>query len=242
MRIVLLCLTLILSGLTSASAETFTAAQRAEIVTIVRDALKSDPSILRDAFLELQKDEAQGQERAASAAIARLGAQIHDPADAVEGNPRGDVTIVEFYDTRCPYCRRMLPVMAELIRVEPNVKITMKDMPILGPASLLESRALLAAQRQGGYFKLRDAVMASSAASTIDSLRETAARLGLDGARLVRDMDDPAIKARLEANVALAGQIGIQGTPAMVIGSTLLPGAAEIGELRQAVAAARQSH
>ena len=240
MRLVLLCLILLLTGLRPAAAQSFTPAQRADIVAIVRDALKTDPSILRDAFVELQKDEAQGQERAAGAAIARLDKQIHDPADAIEGNPLGDVTVVEFYDTRCPYCRRMLPVITELVRVEPNVKITMKDMPILGPASVLESRALLAAQRQGGYFKMRDAVMANSAPSTVDSLRETANRLGLDGAKMIRDMDDPAIKTRLESNVALAQQIGIQGTPAMVIGSTLLAGAADIGELRQAIATARQ--
>ena len=240
MRIVLLCLTLVLTGLQPAAAQSFTPAQRADIVAIVRDALRNDPSILRDAFVELQKDEAQGQDRAASAAIVRLDKQIHDPADAVEGNPLGDVTIVEFYDTRCPYCRRMLPVIADLVRAEPNVKVVMKDMPILGPASLLESRALLAAQRQGGYFKLRDAVMANSTAQTIDSLRDTANHLGLDGTRMVRDMDDPAIKARLEANVALAQQIGIQGTPAMVIGTTLLAGAADVGELRQAISTARQ--
>lgn len=242
MRLVLLCLTLLLPALSPAAAQSFTPAQRTDIVAIVRDALKNDPSILRDAFVELQKDEAQGQERAASVAITRLDKQIHDPADAIEGNPLGDVTVVEFYDTRCPYCRRMLPVIADLVRAEPNVKVTMKDMPILGPASVLESRALLAAQRQGGYFKMRDAIMTSSTPSTIDSLRDTATHLGLDSARMVRDMDDPAIKARLETNVALAQQIGIQGTPAMVIGSTLLAGAADIGELRQAIAAVRQRH
>jgi protein-disulfide isomerase len=239
-RLVLLCLAVIVTGLSPAAAQNFTPAQRADIVAIVRDALRNDPSILRDAFVELQKDEAQGQERAAGAAIVRLDKQIHDPADAIEGNPLGDVTVVEFYDTRCPYCRRMLPVIADLVREEPNVRVAMKDMPILGPASVLESRALLAAQRQGGYFKMRDAVMANSTPSTADSLRDMANRLGLDGARMIRDMDDPAIKTRLEGNVALAQQIGIQGTPAMVIGTTLLAGAADIGELRQAIAAARQ--
>ena len=236
----LLCLAFLLAGFRPALADGFTPAQRAEIINIVRDALKRDPTILRDAFVELQKDEAQGQERATGAAIARLGKQIYDPADAIEGNPLGDITVVEFYDTRCPYCRRMLPVIAELVREEPNVKVAMKDMPILGPTSQLESRALLAAQRQSGYFKMRDALMGSSTPSTPDSLRETANRLGLDGGRLMRDMDDPAIKARLEGNIALAQQIGIQGTPAMIVGNTMLAGAADISELRQAIAAARQ--
>ncbi len=236
----LLCLAVLLPGARPASADDFTPAQRAEIITIVREALRKDPSILREAFVELQRDEAQGQERATAAAIARLSPRIYDPADAIEGNPFGDVTLVEFYDTRCPYCRRMLPVIADLIRAEPDVKVEMKDMPILGPVSQLESRALLAAQRQGGYFKLRDTLMASSTPATPDSLRETANHLGLDGGRLMRDMDDPAIKARLDSNVALAQQIGIQGTPAMIIGSTMLAGAADLAELRRAIAAARQ--
>jgi protein-disulfide isomerase len=236
----LLCLALLLAAWRPALADDFTPAQRAEIINIVRDALKKDPTILRDAFVELQKDEAQGQQRATTAAIARLGKQIYDPADAIEGNPLGDITVVEFYDTRCPYCRRMLPILAELVREEPNVKVTMKDMPILGPTSQLESRALLAAQRQSGYFKMRDAIMGNSTPSTPDSLRETANLLGLDGGRLMRDMDDPAIKARLESNIGLAQQLGIQGTPAMIIGNTMLAGAAEIPELRQAIAAARQ--
>lgn len=238
----LLCLAFLLAGLRPVSADDFTSAQRVEIINIVRDALKNDPSILRDAFAKLQKDEAQGQEQAASAAIARLGKQIYDPADAIEGNPLGDITVVEFYDTRCPYCRRMLPVIADLVREEPNVKVAMKDMPILGPTSQLESRALLAAQRQGGYFKMRDTLMGSSTPATRDSLRETANLLGLDGGRLMRDMDDPAIKARLERNIGLAQQIGIQGTPAMIIGNTMIAGAADISELRQAISAARQQH
>jgi len=146
-----LSLALLLPGMRAVHADGFTPAQRDEIVRIMRDALKSDPSILRDAVAALQADEAQGQDRAAEAAVARLGDRLYDPADPIEGNPLGDVTVIEFYDTRCPYCRRMLSTFAELIRAEPNVKIELKDLPILGPESQLESRALLAAQRQGGY-------------------------------------------------------------------------------------------
>jgi protein-disulfide isomerase len=131
--------------------------------------------------------------------------------------------------------------MAELLRAEPNVRWVYKDWPILGAGSQLESRALLAAQRQGGYFKLQDALMHSNAPPTTESLRAAAGRLGLDGAQLLRDMDDPSVKARLDANFALAQQIGLQGTPALVIGQRVIGGAAELAELRQAVADARQA-
>jgi protein-disulfide isomerase len=222
-----------------AASQGLTPAQRAEVIGVLREALRSDPSILREAMLALQADDARREETAARDTIAKLAGRLVDPADPVAGNPLGDVTIVEFYDTRCPYCRRMLPTHAELLRADPNVRIVFKDLPILGPASQLESRALLAAQRQGGYFKLQQAVMHDTAPPTRDTLRSAAEKLGLDGGRLLRDMDDPAIKARLETNIALAQQIGIQGTPALIVGKKLFAGLIELGDLQQAVTAAR---
>jgi len=239
MRALLLPLALLLP--VSGAAQSFTPAQRDEIVRIVRDALKSDPAILRDALVSLQADEAHRQDKVTSDVLGLIGPKLVEPADPVAGNPQGDVTVIEFYDTRCPYCRRMLPTMAEFLRSDPKVRVVYKDWPILGPASQLESRALLAAQRQDGYFKLQAALMASSTPPTRDSIRAEADKLGLDGARLLGDMDDPAIKARLDGNLALAQQIGLQGTPAIIIGQRLIGGAMELGELRQAVADARAS-
>ncbi len=105
---------------------------------------------------------------------------------------RATSPIVEFYDPRCPYCRQMLPVLDALVRADPRVRLVYKDIPILGPASVLESRALLAAQRQGGYLRLQAALMRSAAAPTTASLRADAERQGMDGARFDRDMADPA--------------------------------------------------
>lgn len=222
-----------------AAGQGLTPAQRSEVVGVLREALRADPSILREALQALQADDARREETATRNTLAKLAGSLVDPADPVLGNPLGDVTIVEFYDTRCPYCRRMLPTHAALLQADPNVRIVFKDLPILGPASQLESRALLAAQRQGGYFKLQDAVMREAAPPTRDTLRAAAERLGLDGGRLLRDMDDPAIKARLDANIALAQQIGLQGTPALIVGKKLFAGLIELGDLQQAVAAAR---
>ncbi len=223
----------------TALAQQFTPAQRDEIVQIVRDALKRDPSILRQAVESLQADEGREREAASRAAIAASGKALIDPADPVAGNPAGDVTIVEFFDARCPYCKRLEPTMADLLRGDAGVRLVYKDLPILGPASLLGSRALLAAQRQGGYEKLRDALMRGGADITRESIGGEAQRLGLDWPQLQRDMEDPAIKHRLDANIQLAHALGIQGTPALVIGEDLIPGAVELPELQKAVAAAR---
>lgn len=235
----LLAASLLLASLAPARAEEFTPDQRQAIVDILRDAMQRDPSILRNALAALQADDAHEQEQAAQATIARLGPRLVDPADPVAGNPLGDLTIVEFYDTRCPYCRTMEPVIATLLKADARLKLVVKDLPILGPNSLIESRALLAAQRQGGYFKLRPAILALSGTTTRDTLRDLADRQGLDGARLLTDMDDPAIKARLEANLGLAPQLGIDGTPAFVVGGRMVSGAADLREMQAVVAAAR---
>lgn len=224
-----------------ALAAEFTPAQRAEIVEILRDALRKDPSILRQAVEAMQADEARGQEEAARAALAAERAQLIDPSDPVGGNPKGDVTIVEYFDVRCGYCRRLQPTMAELLKTDRNVRLVFKDLPILGPGSVVGAKALLAAQSQGGYEKLREVLMKGAAEPTRENIRADAQKLGLDAERLLREMESPAIQARINANMAQAQRLGIRGTPAMVIGDTLIPGAVDIAELRQAVAQARSA-
>lgn len=218
----------------------FTDAQRAEIVGILRDALRSDPSILRDALEGLELAERREREGAGRAAIAaNAEALFRDPADPAVGNPQGAVTVVEFFDPRCGYCKRMVPVVEELLRRQRDVRWVMKDFPILGPASVLASRALLAAQKQGKYAELHDAVMKLREEPAEPVLKREAERAGLDWARLKRDMDDPAVQRRLDANGRLAQALQIQGTPAMVVGGTLVPGAVDLATLERLVAEAR---
>ena len=216
----------------------FTTAQRAEIVAIIREALRTDPSLLRDAISALQDEEERAKTTAARGATAELARSL--AGDPVMGNPNGDVTVVEFFDVRCPYCRRMLPVMAELLKRDPGVKLVFKDFPILGPASTLGARALLAAHKQGGYVKFYHVLMTGAPVGDMDGLRTAAGRAGLDWDRLQRDMGDPEVLGRIAANLAIGRKLDIQGTPAYVVGDRILPGAVDIGELVAAVAAARR--
>jgi protein-disulfide isomerase len=224
----------------AAIAQGFTEAQRAEIVDILRRALREDPSILRDALGSLDADDQRARQQARRDAIERNEAALfRDAADPSRGNPRGDVTIVEFFDARCGYCKQMHPAMEALLRRDPNVRVVMKDLPILGPNSVVAARALLAAQRQGRYAELQDALMQLRGEPTEPVLREQAQRVGLDWSRLRRDMEDPAIARRIEANMRLAQALGVEGTPALVIGRTLVPGAVDLPQLERLVAAAR---
>ena len=218
----------------------FTAEQRAEIVGIVRDALKRDPTILRDAVTALQADEAARERTNARDALAAAREKLVTAADPVSGNAHGDVTIVEFFDVRCPYCRKLEPDMEKFLAADKGVRLVYKDLPILGPASMLGSKALLAAHRQNAYEKYRDAVM-KLPDITMASLEAAAKKLSLDWAKLAKDMDDPAVKAQLDANLAIAHSLNIQGTPALIVGEEIVPGAVDADELAKLVADARKA-
>lgn len=224
-----------------ARADSFTPEQRAEIVTILRDALKQDPSILRDAVVALQADDTARSQSESRAAIAAARDTLVTPSDPIAGNPKGDVTIVEFFDTRCPYCKKLEPVMDQFLTQDRNVRLVYKDLPILGPASVLGTKALLAAQKQGGYARLREAVMKLPPDTTRPMIQAAAEKLGLDWPRLSHDMDDPAVQARIDANLKLARTLQIQGTPALVVGSDIVPGAVDLAELTKIVAEARKA-
>jgi protein-disulfide isomerase len=218
----------------------FSPEQRAAIVDILREALRQDPSILREALVALQAAETRDRQGATRGAIAaHAEALLRDPADPVKGNPQGAVTIVEFFDARCGYCKQLHPVVEQLLRRQPDVRLVMKDLPILGPNSILASHALLAAQAQGKYAALQDALMRLREEPAEPVLRREAERVGLDWARLRQDMNDPAIQRRIEANGRLAAALRIEGTPAMVIGEALVPGAADLATLERLVGEAR---
>ncbi|WP_419897137.1 DsbA family protein [Roseomonas sp. USHLN139] len=215
--------------------------QRAEVVEVLRDALKRDPSILREALAAMQEAETRDRSAAQRGAIlAQREALLADPADPVKGNPQGNLTIVEFFDARCGYCKALHPTLQALLRADPQIRVVMKDLPILGPASVVASRALLAAQRQGKYAAFQDALMQLRGEPTEAALQAEAQKLGIDWARVKRDMEDPAILARLQHNLGLARALAIEGTPALVIGHTLVPGAVDLPTLQSLVAQARQ--
>ncbi|MDO9709147.1 DsbA family protein [Paracraurococcus lichenis] len=227
-------------GTASGTASAFSPEQRREVVEILREALRQDPSILREALTALQQAETEDRAKAQrSAIVAQSEALFRGAEDPVKGNPQGAVTIVEFFDARCGYCKQMEPAMEQMLRRQKDVRLVLKDLPILGPNSLLASRALLAAQRQGKYAELHEALLRLREEPAEPVLKREAEKLGLDWARLRRDMDDPTIARRLEANTRLAGALRIEGTPALVIGDTLVPGAVDLATLERLVSEAR---
>lgn len=227
-------------GAGAAAAQGLTDQQRREVLDVVREALRTDPSLLREALAGLQAaEDAELARRRAEAIANNAAALFRDPADPVRGNPRGDVTLVEFFDARCGYCKVVHPVIVEAISKDPGLRVVMKDFPILGPLSTLAARALLAAHRQGKHAALHDALMRLRGEPTEAALQAEAARAGVDWARARVDMEAPEVMARIERNLALARALMVEGTPALVIGDRLIPGAVDLAALQAAVAGAR---
>lgn len=241
----LLLVTALLFGSLAARAQSqgFTPQQRDEIVSIVRNALKQDTSILRDAVIALQDEDARQQNQAQSGMLRNFAPELtQKPGDPVGGNPKGRVTLVEFSDVRCPYCRRMLPTLADLVKANPDLRIVYKDMPVLGPGSVIGAKAELAAQNQGAYEKMHLALMTGTNQVTEDVVKSAAQKLGLNWAKLSADMKSQDVQDRIDANLAVARHLELQGTPAYIVGDTLMPGAVELAELQKAVDAARKAN
>ncbi|MGH6905423.1 MAG: DsbA family protein, partial [Geminicoccaceae bacterium] len=210
-----------------------------EIERIVRDYLVRNPSVMREVFTALEaEEEARRREQLVSAIGDNREALLASDADAVLGNPDGDVTLVEFFDYRCAYCRRVVPSMQALLDEDRDLRVVFKDLPVLGPDSVRAARAALASRMQDGYVPFHFALMAADDLS-IEGIRAAAAAVGLDPDRLEADMASPEVIAAIEANYALADELGIEGTPAFVIGDQLIPGAIDKARLEQLIREAR---
>jgi protein-disulfide isomerase len=202
--------------------------------------LKDHPEEVMAALRLAQANEEKQKELDAQLAVAEQQDQIfNNPADPMIGNVNGDVTVVEFFDYRCPYCKRVSDSLMTLVKDDPNVKVVYKEFPILGPDSTVAAKIALAAHRQGKYEQVHTAFMAHKGSFEQSDLLDLAASVGADPAKLAADMQDPAILGHLQANESLAGALGITGTPGFLFGKQLVPGAISLDDMKKLVAAAR---
>ena len=216
---------------------------RKAIEQVVREYLNNNPEILVDALKSLrEKQEGKQKARSQTVLTSRRPELENDPATPFGGNIKGNVTVVEFVDYQCGYCKRVRPVVEELLRGDGNIRIVFKELPILGAPSVIAARAALAAWKQshGGYNKFHFALMATKGKLSEDRIMAVAAKSGLDVERLRRDMAAPEIDEALQKNFRLAEDLGIRGTPAFVIGKRLVPGAIDLKAFQKLIAEARR--
>lgn len=221
----------------------FTPEQKAALTQLVREVLVSNPEILIEAMNALEtKQQAEAGKAAKAAIVANRKAIFEDGVSYVAGNPKGDVTIVEFFDYRCGYCKQVQPSLMTLLKEDSKVRLVLKELPVLGPESVLAARVAVAALEQdkgAKYLGFHNAMMEFRGQLTEAEVFRMAGAAKLDIARLKTDMATPKTEQILRANLALADTLGIQGTPGFVIGDQLVPGAIPLDTLRQLVKEAR---
>ena len=222
------------------AADAFSAAQKEEVKKLVREYLTEHPEAVMEAINALQAKEEQEKANKVTATIKQKKKDIFDVADGtVLGNPKGNVTMVEFFDYNCGYCKAMFPAMMETVKADGNIRLLMKEFPILGQPSVTASKAALASRKQNKYTEFHLALMAHKGSLTDDAVFAVAKAAGLDVSKLKTDMSDPAINAILTRNHALAQDLDIQGTPALIIGETLIPGAIDKKRIQDLIKEAR---
>jgi protein-disulfide isomerase len=224
------------------AAAEMTPVERAAIEGVIHDYLMHNPDVLIEALRGAEdKLNREADEKATKALSDRRSEIFDDPATPVGGNPQGDVTLVEFFDYRCPYCKQVLPSLQTLLKEDPKLRFVYKEMPVLGPQSVTAAHAALAAQRQGKYEAFHTAMMATKGQITEDTVYRVAGSVGLDVDRLKQDMAAPEVEKALKANLALADALNIHGTPGFIIGNHIVPGALDLDALKDMIADARKS-
>ncbi len=222
-----------------AAAQTMTEEQRNAFRAEVRAYLLENPEVLMEAIAVLEERRAADAAAADKALLAELAPEIfHDPSSWAGGNPEGDITVVEFIDYRCGYCRRAWAETEELIASDGNIRRVVKEFPILGDQSVLSSRFAIATLQVAGpdaYKRAHDALLALQEPATGVSLQRLAEDLGLDAQAIMARMDAPEVTAVIEANHRLAEALQISGTPTYVVGGTMVRGYVPLEGMRKIV-------
>lgn len=221
-------------------AQGLTAEQKESVETIINDYLLKNPFVVRQALDSLQVQEANQKKLQQAVSLQnRKEDLLRNPASPITGNPKGDVTIVEFFDYNCGYCKRVVKTLKDLIRTDRRVRIVFKEFPILGPSSEIAAKSALAAEKQGKYVEFHNELMRAGPIND-ERIKATAIKLGLDLERLNTDTQNPEIEQEIMRNYQLAEELGINGTPAFIIGGELIPGAIELDQFKKIIASERR--
>ncbi|MEM9433008.1 MAG: DsbA family protein [Pseudomonadota bacterium] len=214
----------------------------AELKALVLDTIRENPEIVMEAVEILRAREAEAQAaRAAEVLSSQRDLLERDPNAPVLGNPDGDVTLVEFFDYNCGFCKQVFPRVKALIDEDPNLRVVMREWPILSEGSIEAARLSLAAREQGMYNEFHDALMASRGRAGEATALRIAEDLGLDVDKLKEDAASDVISAHIDTSRALSEALGVSGTPAFVIGSEIVPGAIELDDMKALIAQARDA-
>jgi protein-disulfide isomerase len=228
----------------SVSAQEFSPAQRGDIERIVHDYLVSHPEVLQEAMSALEQRQQAADAEKHKSVIKENETALFSSADQVTlGNPNGNVTFVEFFDYNCGYCKRAMSDMLTLMKSDPKLKIVLKEFPVLGPGSVEAARVAVAVRMQDKsgkkYLEFHQKLLGGRGQADNARALAVAKDVGLDMARLEKDMKSPEVDNTLRQDFKLAEALGLNGTPSYVIGDSVIVGAVGLKGLQEKINAAR---
>jgi protein-disulfide isomerase len=218
-------------------------ADQARVEQITRDYLTKNPGVLVEMATELDKRQAAKQGAQQQNVISEnADALFRSPLSHVAGNPNGDVSVVEFFDYNCPFCRRALPTVVKLVNDDGKVRLVLKELPILSDDSVAAAKLALASNKQGKYFEMHQKLLSEPGKANKEKALQVAKELGLDVDQLQKDAQDPDIKKALDEAKDLANKLNLKGTPLYLIGDRMVSGAPDdlFDQLKAKVAEIRE--
>ena len=240
-RVVLATLVVFLSGCsyTGKGTKIASASSQEPTEAAIERYIRAHPEVIEQSLQGLlAKREAELKDHQKAAVVAKQKELLHDPMSPVSGNPKGEITLVEFYDYRCGFCKRAASAVTELQKIDPRVRVVYKDFPILGEPSELAAKAALASQAQGKHQVFHEALLASHADMTKEAILKIAVGVGLNVQRLEADMTNPKWQSVIDKNRVLARELGISGTPGFIVGNELVEGWLDLKGLKELIARA----
>ncbi len=220
-------------------ADEFTPAQKQELGVFIRDYLVNNPDVLKEAIQALDKrDKATAEAEQQKVVVSEAGPLFSSKYQATIGNPKANATLVEFFDYNCHFCKGALPDVTKLMKDDPNLKIVLKDFPVLGPGSVEAAKVASAARNQlpgDKFWAFHSKLLASHGPVGKAEALAVAKELGLDMDKLAKDMESPEVKAGLQEVMQLADELQINGTPTFVVGQDLVVGAVGYDQLKQKI-------
>jgi len=225
-------------------AQDFSPAQRDSIERVVHDYLIAHPEVLQEAMAELEKRQSAAEAEKHKVAVKEHAQALYSsPRQVTLGNPKGNVTFVEFFDYNCGYCKRAMDDMLTLLKDDPKLKVVLKEFPVLGPGSVEAAQVAVAVRMQDKtgkkYLEFHTRLLGGRGPADKARALAVAKDVGMDMGRLEKDMASPEVKATLQEDFKLAEALGLNGTPSYVIGSDVVVGAIGLPALQEKVNTAR---
>ena len=226
-------------------AQTFSSTQRQEIEAIIKDYLIAHPEVIKEVMTELERRQQEAEAEKRRVTLEENKATLfRSPHQVVLGNPKGNVTMVEFFDYNCGFCKRAMADMLDLLKTDPNLKFVLKEFPVLGEGSVQAAHVAVAARMQDPtgkkYLDFHQKLLGSRGQADRARALAVAKEVGFDMARIEKDMSSDEVKKTIEESMRLADALGVNGTPSYVVGGEVVVGAVGLDALKEKIAAERK--